>query len=502
MDELGKTGAEKDKCHSDHHVPNQYPCPNRRIKVSDSGTYISLPKNVIESPERLATNNLATMAAKRAFTLPPRDTQYALLKSYAQNVHPDIPLLDLGDLLDAAVLRYHGRQTSLLLLQAVMFAGAIFVDPVHLHLIGYASKAAAVRDLFGRAKILYENYCEVEEIYVVQSLLLFTLFQDDCQTGPSFWMGEAYRVATAIGLQCDARQIYPNGHSNRALQRRLWWCLYTRDRLLTLSTGHRMYIRDGCYNVAMLTLADFESCYATGEAGLALGLEPSLRAIRTKNALALIFIHKAELCLFIGRIFTLQYFLQSTSPTTMEYYPRPTPLAFADFHGLEYILNAWQLSLAPFLKLPLPMPSPASDTNRIIYIQRAMLHMMYLTVVNALHRPWSSSAQHTDEPWEGISRDLSAWKIESASRDIITIAYHLHANNLTDGLADTTGAFLLSAMVTHAVKVQHNILLAPETTIVLFLQGQQVIQALREKYEWARYAEAFLDSTARILQCS
>lgn len=37
----------------------------------------------------------------------------------------------------------------------------------------------------------------------------------------------------------------------------------------------------------MLMLADFESCYATEEAYLALGLELDLRATGTKNALAL-----------------------------------------------------------------------------------------------------------------------------------------------------------------------------------------------------------------------
>lgn len=236
-----------EKYYSNHHGGNHapYPYPDRQLTITDSDSYMNLPSYVTKAPEGMAIETLAGIAANGAFILPPVNIQNALLKCYTQYVHPNMPFLDLGELLEAAVLRCHGRQTSMLLLQAVLFAGAIFVEPVYLHLLGYTSRTAALRDLFGRAKLLYEFGFETKKIYIVQSLLLFTLFQDDCQTGPSFWMGEVCKAAMAAGLQHDPGQTHMNGHSNGALRRRLWWCFYTQDRLLALSARHPMYIRKG-----------------------------------------------------------------------------------------------------------------------------------------------------------------------------------------------------------------------------------------------------------------
>ncbi|KAL4820741.1 hypothetical protein BDW67DRAFT_180302 [Aspergillus spinulosporus] len=242
----------------------------------------------------------------------------------------------------------------------------------------------------------------------------------------------------AKGLQYDLGQIYLNIHPNGALRRRLWWCLYTRDRLLALTARLPMYIREGDYNVPMLMLADFESCYATEDAYLALGLEPNLRAIGTKNALALTFIYKAKRCLCIERILTSQCFLGPAS-AAMGYHPQTTPLSASDFYKLQTDLDAWRLSLPSLLQFSLPMMPPNSDTDEIIYGQRDMLHMMYLTVLNALHRSWSHSAQQADGPWEHTFQTLSTWEIECTSRDITTIANNLQDNNLTTGLQTPLG---------------------------------------------------------------
>lgn len=125
----------------------------------------------------------------------------------------------------------------------------------------------------------------------------------------------------------------------------------------------------------------------------------------------------------------------------MEYYPQSTPLTLSDVRELEKVLDEWQISLPPLLQFPLSMLPPSSDTDKVIYVQRAMLHMTYLTVVIALHCSWSYSAQPTDELWEDIFGNLSAWKLEFASRDITTIANTLQVNNLTTGLQTPLGLF-------------------------------------------------------------
>ncbi|KOC17646.1 hypothetical protein AFLA70_210g001302 [Aspergillus flavus AF70] len=495
-------GIETDECGSHCRIPSQSPGPNPEPQPAASTYSLCLPSYVTGVPKHLALVTLNALREKGAFTLPPAEIQTYLISSYIMHVHPNMPFLDLERLLEAVILRCRGRQTSMLLLQAVMFAGSIFLDPVYLHLMGYTSRRAAMRDLFGRAKLLYECGFEVQPTYKLQSLLLFTLFHEDDLAGSSFWMGEAWNIAKTIGLQYDLQEVpVDESSSELAFRRRLWWCVYTRDRLLALSTRSAMHISDGDYNVPMLALADFKSCFGTAEAYRALQLDYDLRTDGTKTALALTFIYKIKLSQLIGRVLMSQYTIASASPTTMLYYPRLTPISLSDFLGMENDLDVWETSLPSLLEFPLPLLSPVSQAEKIIYAQRAMLHMIYLTCINALHRPWSSSAQPTSsDPWEGAFRDLSAWKIEYASQAILMIATHLHSIGLTNFLADTAVPSLLSAMITHIVRLNSDILVAPEANAVCFVQGWECLQGLREKYEWARHAAAFIRFTTRSLR--
>ena len=77
-----------------------------------------------------------------------------ILRGYIEFVHPFTPILDLKDFLHT-IHENDGSQDglSLLLFQAVMFAGSAYVDEACLREAGYGSRKDARRSLFQKARV-------------------------------------------------------------------------------------------------------------------------------------------------------------------------------------------------------------------------------------------------------------------------------------------------------------------------------------------------------------
>ncbi|KAL2843392.1 hypothetical protein BJX68DRAFT_270125 [Aspergillus pseudodeflectus] len=480
--------------YTDHYGPGVSPSTNQPSAptVPSSPSFIPLPSYIRQLSDPADASALDDLAAQGAFAVPPTDSQFALLKSFVQHVHSGLPLLNLGSLLDAIVLR-DGQQVGLLLFQAVMFAGAIFVDDVHLHLMGYKSRRDALKELFARARALYEYGCETDQVETLQALLLFTLYQEDHRCGPSFWMSTLWARTQATKLWHGAEVL----ESGRGLWRRLWWSIYTRDRVIALDTRHPVYIGDEEHNVPMLLLADFEACYATGKTYLELGLDLTLRDTATKTALALTFIYKAKLCQYIARILSTQYSVGVASTGAAMYTPRGTGLASPEFQDLQRELDGWQASLPQShqFQFPIAVLPPRGEAQDIVHVQQSVVQMLFFMGVHLLHRP-SLCLPFVVNSLDGIFRDLSAWKIECASQNIIAIAHSLHINNMTDCLPDTAVTSLLSAAISYTVKP------APRGSPAAdyLQQARDCLERLKDRYEGARCAEAFLNYAAKLLE--
>lgn len=89
---------------------------------------------------------------KKALSLPSKALQDQLIRSYILYVHPFLPLLDLGDFLQAIDDNSESNQISLILFQAVMFAASAFVDLHLLEADGFRSREDARQEFFEKAK--------------------------------------------------------------------------------------------------------------------------------------------------------------------------------------------------------------------------------------------------------------------------------------------------------------------------------------------------------------
>ena len=115
----------------------------------------NLPYFIKPLPIRIGPDEAAYLETKGALTVPSNGLRSELLRAYIEFVHPYMPLIDLYDFVmiiesGSGVL---GR-ISLILFQAVMFAGSAYVDMQHLHNAGYLSRKEARKDFFQRTRVI------------------------------------------------------------------------------------------------------------------------------------------------------------------------------------------------------------------------------------------------------------------------------------------------------------------------------------------------------------
>jgi hypothetical protein len=103
-------------------------------------------------PQSMGSEDIEYLAAKGALSIPAADFRREILQSYIDFVHPFIPILDLRDIVAMAGYGESG-EVSVLLLQAVLLAGSLYVGMTHLKNAGYLTRRSARKDFHDRARV-------------------------------------------------------------------------------------------------------------------------------------------------------------------------------------------------------------------------------------------------------------------------------------------------------------------------------------------------------------
>ena len=113
-----------------------------------------LPRFIKPLPTKIGPDEISYLEKKGALTVPKGTLRSEMLRAYVEFVHPYMPLLDLHDFL-TVIDRPDGSmgKVSLILFQAVMFAGSAFVDMSHLRSAGYATRKEARKDFFQKTRV-------------------------------------------------------------------------------------------------------------------------------------------------------------------------------------------------------------------------------------------------------------------------------------------------------------------------------------------------------------
>ena len=116
----------------------------------------NIPHYIKPLPARIGPDEVGFLEKKGALTIPVVGLRNELIKAYIEFVHPYMPLIDLYDF-TMIIESGNGSlgKLSLILFQAVMFAGSAFVEMRHLHNAGYLSRKEARKDFFLKTRVRF-----------------------------------------------------------------------------------------------------------------------------------------------------------------------------------------------------------------------------------------------------------------------------------------------------------------------------------------------------------
>lgn len=461
-----------------------------------------LPDYIRGLPARLQKEDIDYLAVKGALTIPDVTLRNELLKSYIHYVHTYMPLLDLEEFLQNIVQNDGIHRISLLLFQAVMFAGVAFIDMKHLQAAGYQTRKVARKVFFQRARLLYDFDYEVDRISLVQSLLLMTYWYEtpDDQKDTWHWMGVSLSLAHTIGLHRDPGNSRMDVRRQR-MWKRIWWSTYTRDRLIALGMRRPMRVKDDDCDVPMLSLDDFEFHPFSPEIVAIVGNSEILQNVSHQRELALMFIEKAKLCLCVSHVLSAQYSVLShkfggTMETTMMLVPKKSTAETFEVRSCDQELEDWLANLPVETQYAASNGSKLSEADEVLHSHRALLKMVYLTTSSALHRPQVLPAipyPSTDAELQDMSRN----KVRFAAVEITAIAQDLHCLDLTRYYPTTGVTVLLPAVIIHLLDIKSTDPSIRMTSLQRFYQCMRILQRLREIYASADFATSFLEAAIR-----
>ncbi|CAK7230058.1 hypothetical protein SCUCBS95973_007445 [Sporothrix curviconia] len=464
-----------------------------------------LPSFIMPLRNKIPADDRAFLARKGALTVPEFDLRIAILQGYIFSVHPFMPMLDLKPFVQAVLVSDDGhspvpvpadRRISLLLFQAVMFAGLSSLEPHYLHRLGFATAKQAREVFFVRVKLLYKLDVEPDSAAVFQALLLMSSWYSKWNSwkDTSHWTAQALLVAQNMGLHRE-----PTAARDRA----------------EAAPAHVM--EPGEYDVRMLSVDDFaedsketndrdgyddnDDNYKNNSTFDNLGL---LLSSADSQGTARLCVEQARLCVLIARVLSTQYTILSTQPpvshNTMVVPRWPRQQGHErdrdrdEVQQCDTAIAEWHASQQQHP----PASSPCIDFHW------GMLNLAHLTLVNVLHRtqamppsPGGRAAQAVDEtPEERAVRKASCAKVKDAAckRDQVRF---LGLNGITA---------MLVACLSHMVDIRGASVSAGgaednddvrDASIFRFSQNMQVLYAMTSMYATADAAVTFLASVVK-----
>ncbi|GAB1205632.1 hypothetical protein APSETT445_004310 [Aspergillus pseudonomiae] len=281
---------------------------------------------------------------------------------------------------------------------------------------------------------------------------------------------------------------------------RLWWSLYSRDRLISLGMRRPTQVNEGTSNVPMLRLDDFE--YESFHPSVINMFRcRQLEDPSHQKRLATMFMEKTKLCQCIGRVLFAQYspsqrLFGITNRTTITLAPRQA--SESELARCSQRLDSWANSLpkdAQFI--------PASKTNfndgeDVLLLHGAMVRMLYHATISALYRPWAYGSNKGQSKSRIELTNTARSKMHDAAIGITQIIQGLNQLNLTQFLPQSGVTVIIPATVLHLANSMSDNPTVREASIRNFHRCVQVLQGLKELYPAADMEVANIEAAVRV----
>ncbi|KAK5527536.1 hypothetical protein LTR23_010963 [Exophiala sp. CCFEE 6169] len=187
----------------------------------------------------LNQDDIERLRAVGALDLPEKEIRDEFIRTFFKYIYPGFPVLDRTGFAE----QYQKGQSSLLLLQTLMFLATTVCDESLIARAGFPDRLHARQTFYKRAKALYDADYEQDQVTLTSVLFLLSFWWacPEDQKDSWFWIGAAISLAQGLGL-------------HRTPQREAE-ILVEEDMVVNLWRPSR--IRDEDCDVKMLTEEDF-----------------------------------------------------------------------------------------------------------------------------------------------------------------------------------------------------------------------------------------------------
>lgn len=329
--------------------------------------HVQLTEDVFDSTEEsLDSAELEILKLRGAFLLPSHELCLDLIDSYFEHVHPLMPVINRTEFMRK--FNDPENNPSLMVLQAVLLCGCrISQNPLLLDSKG--SNNLASLTFFRRAKALYEANYESDPTSIIQTLILIGSYgegPEDVTKNSFYWTRVAVGLAQGFGFQRDISSSPNMSETDKKVWRRIWWCLFEKDRNVSIAYGRPLVIDLNDCDVPMLTVEDFNED------------EPDYKSPYPVNETqALYIIHLVKLAEITGIIIKYQYTVKAQLMKTKN--------KFSIVQHCDMLMGIWFANLPPQLVFSLKDTSThnfyscflnAQYYNRLYLIHRSNLLRM------------------------------------------------------------------------------------------------------------------------------
>lgn len=126
--------------------------PFTSLSIDSAGTnHDSLPNFIKPFSDTITREDIDYLHLKGALDIPPPRILNALLSAYIQYVYPYMPATDLSSI--RQIIAGKDASISILLLQAIAFAGVPFVDKDKIHEAGFDSRRSCRKAFYDKSKV-------------------------------------------------------------------------------------------------------------------------------------------------------------------------------------------------------------------------------------------------------------------------------------------------------------------------------------------------------------
>jgi hypothetical protein len=354
---------------------------------------------------------------------------------------------------------------------------------------------------------LYHLEYEDDPICLLQASLLLTYNNerdDSMQNDMWFWVGLCNTQAQSIGLHRDASKLDIDPTRQR-LRRRLWWCLFARDRMVALALRRPTQVNEAISDVSSLRLADFDIGSLDPTVIATIGCK-YMRDVSHQRRVALMFIEKVNLCRCLGLILFAQYSPASipsngpTNKTTITLVPRQ--LSDVELERCSRKLDTWVRNLPREIDIDVPLSREGRDTGeRILLIHSSMLRMLYYATCSALYQPRAfAQIRENQAPTLTANKltDTVRQSLHTAASKTADILHQINRLDLARFLPAAGLTAIRPAAIVHLVNITSTNHVIRDKSTWSFRQCLQLLGQLKDIYPAADYESACLHHAVQL----